>query len=78
MKRFLFIAYATALLAFPAFTQQAMGGVITLSGRSVRGITFDSGVLWVIHTQIGGNGNVVKISKVDPGTGQTLLGSVDI
>jgi len=48
----------------------------SLPGKSVRGLAYDSGVLWAVHSE-GGTSNVVKISKIDAQTGEILLESND-
>lgn len=49
---------------------------ITLSGRQIRGLAYDSGVLWAIHS-VPAVGNIIKISKINISNGQILLESSD-
>lgn len=50
---------------------------ITFTGRQIRGIAYESGLLWATHGPPD-SGNVVKIAKIDPSNGQILLQSNDL
>ena len=48
-----------------------------LQCRLIRGIAYDAGVLWITHSAPDVS-NVIRISKIDPGTGATLAESNDL
>lgn len=50
---------------------------ITFTGRQIRGIAYESGLLWATHGPPDLS-NVVKIAKIDPSNGQILLQSNDL
>lgn len=51
---------------------------IILTGRQTRGLVYDSGAIWVVHSEIGGNGDVVQVTKIDAVNGQVLRTSGDL
>lgn len=48
------------------------------SGRFLRGLAYDSGVLWVLHSQQGGTSDIIRIAKIDCITGELLQESGDL
>lgn len=50
---------------------------ILLNGREIRGLAYESSVLWVLHAPAG-VGGVVRIAKIDPVSRELLLESGDL
>jgi len=51
--------------------------IIQFTGRFLRGVAYGNGVLWAVHSQAGGDADVVRMSKVDGHTGELLQESAD-